>query len=324
MQHRHRLWCHGFAVAEAMDTAQRGGALDWSLVQELIRRSSAEAKATDDAVIASGVSTDQLEPGVRHGIDDIVRAYEEQLEFVEDCGSRAIVMASRALAASARGPGDYGMVYDRILSQACEPVILHWLGDAFDPHLRGYWGSTSATEAMEICLAIIHDNASRIDGIKISLLDARLEIEMRRRLPAGVRMYTGDDFDFDSLILGDDQGHSDALLGIFDATFPAVSCALAALRDGGRDEYRAIMTPLRRLSREIFRADTQYYKVGLVLLAYVNGYQDHFTLLGGMESARSIVHLSNVFRLADEAGLVIDPEEAASRFRHVLATHGVT
>ena len=254
---------------------------------------------------------------------DVEAAYETQCAFVEGAGGRVILMASRALAACAAGPDDYIRVYGRILSQVAQPVVLHWLGDMFDPQLAGYWGSRDLDAAMETCLHIIGDHAAKIDGIKISLLDAEREIAMRRRLPPGVKMYTGDDFNYPALILGDQRGHSHALLGIFDAIAPAASAALQALDAGDRARYEAILAPTVPLSRHIFAAPTYHYKTGIVFLAYLNGHQAHFRMVGGQESARSITHLAELLMLADRAGLLRDPELAARRMRHILALAGV-
>ncbi|MDQ3458987.1 MAG: dihydrodipicolinate synthase family protein [Deinococcota bacterium] len=322
LAYRRHLWRYGFAVAEAMDTAQRGMGLDWDGAKELIRRSSAEAKAVGGRV-ACGAGTDHLTPSPHLSLDEVIRAYEEQCIFVEGEGSRIILMASRALAACAKGADDYLKVYDHILSQVAEPVIIHWLGDPFDPTLAGYWGSHDLSAAMEGCLEIIHAHPAKIDGIKISLLDARREIDMRRRLPQGVRMYTGDDFNYPALIRGDNEGYSDALLGIFDAIAPAASTAIAALDAGDAETYEAILEPTVPLSRHIFQKPTFYYKTGIVFLAYLSGHQSHFRMVGGQESARSAPHLAELLVLADEAGLIGDPERAARRMRSVLALAGV-
>ena len=321
LAYRRHLWSYGFAVAEAMDTAQRGMGLDWPMAQTLIRRSVAEAKASG-YVVACGVGTDQLPPSPNISIDDVVRAYEEQLAFVEGLGGRAIVMASRALAACARGADDYAGVYDRILSQVSQPVIVHWLGDMFDPALAGYWGSREISVAMETCLSIVHTHARKVDGIKISLLDAGREIEMRRHLPAGVRMYTGDDFNYPSLILGDAFGYSHALLGIFDAIAPAAAAAFAALDAGDVKGYCELLEPTVALSRHIFQAPTYFYKTGITFLAYLNGYQDHFVMIGGQETARTVGHLATLFMLADKAGLLSDPDLAVQRMRAFLKKGG--
>ena len=324
LAYRHHLWSLGFSIAEAMDTAQRGMGLDWATTQELIRRSLAEARAvgaTDR--IACGAGTDHLAPRPDLSLDEIAAAYEEQCAFVEGAGGRVILMASRALAARAGGPEDYARVYGRILAQVRQPVIIHWLGDMFDPALAGYWGSRDLDAATESCLWIIGEHAAKIDGIKISLLDHEREVAMRRRLPTGVRMYSGDDFNYPALIGGDEAGYSDALLGIFDAIAPAAAAALAALDAGDRAAYDAIFAPTVPLSRQIFRAPTRFYKTGIVFMAYLNGHQAHFRMAGGQESARSVVHLAELFVLADRAGLLADPERAVERMRRTLALAGI-
>ena len=322
LRFRRYVWSLGLGVAEAMDTAQRGMGLDWPTSLELIRRSTALAKA-EGGLIRSGAGTDHLAPSPDLTIDDVIRAYEEQCEAVEQAGGQIILMASRALAACATSPDDYLKVYDRILGQVREPVLIHWLGEMFDPALDGYWGHNDHWQAMETCLAAISANASKVDGIKISLLDKDKEIAMRRRLPAGVRMYTGDDFNYAELIAGDGQGHSDALLGIFDAIAPAASAALGALAKGDTNTFHDILAPTVPLSRHIFRSPTRFYKTGVVFMAYLNGLQEHFVMVGGQQSARSLLHLSDLFRLADTAGLLRDPDEATARMRRVLAVHGV-
>lgn len=322
LAYRRYLWSLGFAVAEAMDTSQRGMGLPWETARELIRRSLKEAQAVGGAV-ACGVGTDQLVLRAKLAPADVVAAYEEQCAAVENAGGRIILMASRALAACATGAEDYVAVYDRILSQVRQPVIMHWLGPMFDPALEGYWGSHDLDLAMEICLHIIRDHAPKVDGIKISLLDRDREVTMRRLLPPGVRMYTGDDFNYPELIAGDDYGYSDALLGIFDTIAPLASRALAALDNGDHDSYMALMEPTVPLSRHIFQAPTMYYKTGVVFLAYLNGHQPHFRMVAGLESARSVVHLAELLVLADRAGLLRDPELAAERMRPVLQLAGI-
>ena len=322
LAYRRHLWSYGLAVAEAMDTAQRGMGLGWPAARELIWRSLEEAQAVG-GVVACGAGTDQLAPGDARWLEDVECAYEEQVSWVESHGGRVILMASRALAQVARSPDDYARVYDRVLRQLSQPVILHWLGDMFDPQLAGYWGAADVGKAMDVCLSVINDHREKIDGIKISLLDADREIEMRRRLPDGVRMYTGDDFNYDRLILGDEHGHSDALLGIFDGIAPAASAALQALDGGDVDAYRAALEPTVPLSRHVFMKPTYAYKTGIVFLAYLNGHQRHFRMIGGAESWRSIPHLCEVFRLADAAGLLVDGEMAAERLRRILAVAGV-
>jgi hypothetical protein len=320
---RERLWDLGLGVAEAMDTAQRGMGLDWPTSLELIRRSVAAAKARGGALLFSGTGTDHLAPEAAKTIDHVIAAYEEQIAAIEAVGGRIILMASRALAAVARSADDYMAVYSRILSQVREPVIIHWLGDMFDPALAGYWGSRDLDAAMDTALSVINANAAKIDGVKISLLDKDKEIAMRRRLAPGVRMYTGDDFNYAELIAGDSEGYSDALLGIFAAIAPAASAALVSLAAGDEATFHDILAPTVPLSRHIFRSPTRFYKTGVVFMAYLNGYQNHFTMIGGQESARSTLHLAELFRLADAAGLLRDPNLAAARMRTVLAARGV-
>jgi len=321
LAYREYLWSLGFGVAEAMDTAQRGMGLDWPLALELIQRSTATAK-TRGALIASGAGTDHLPAGT-HTLQDVTDAYLQQCEAIEAAGGHIILMASRALAAVARDVADYASVYAAVLTQVREPVILHWLGPMFDSALEGYWGSLDIAEATENCLSIIHAHKDKIDGIKISLLDAELEVSMRRKLPDGVRMYTGDDFNYDALIAGDSHGHSDALLGILDAIAPAASLALAALDAGDIDRYRRLLAPTVPLSRHIFASPTQHYKAGVVFLAFLNGFQSHFRMVRGLESARSIAHLSELFVLADKACVLRDPELAAQRMRSFLLPAGI-
>jgi hypothetical protein len=322
MAFREHLWDLGLAVAEAMDTAQRGMGVDWPTSLELIQRSVKAAEARG-GVVASGAGTDHLAPEDAKSIDDVIRAYEHQIEAIEKAGGRIILMASRALAKVAKSPDDYVKVYGRILKQLLEPTIIHWLGDMFDPALAGYWGSPDANRAMDTAVAIINDHAAKVDGVKISLLDKDKEIAMRRKLAKGVRMYTGDDFNYAELIAGDDQGYSDALLGIFDVIAPAASSALVSLAAGDRKSFDDILAPTVPLSRQIFRAPTRFYKTGVVFMAYLNGHQDHFTMIGGQESCRSTLHLAEIFRLADAAGLLRDPAEAVNRMRTLLAARGI-
>ena len=322
LAYRRYLWSLGLRVAEAMDTAQRGMGLDWAMSKELIRRSIAEAKAVGGE-IASGAGTDHLTPDPSLTLDDIIRAYEEQCAFIEGEGGRIILMASRALAAAAKSPQDYAVVYDRILGQLSQPVIIHWLGDMFDPALAGYWGSADLDEAMESCLSVLASHIDKVDGIKISLLDKDREIAMRRRLPKGIRMYTGDDFNYSELIEGDEEGYSDALLGIFDAIAPAAGAALNAFDAGDVDRYREILAPTVALSRHIFAAPTRFYKTGVVFMAWLNGHQSHFHMAGGQQSARSVAHLSELFVLADRAHLFHEPDVAAHRMRQFLDLAGV-
>jgi hypothetical protein len=321
--YRRHLWRLGLGVAEAMDTAQRGMGLDWPVSLELIRRGIDAAKGIPGAVIACGAGTDHLAPGAGVTIDRVIAAYEEQCGAIEKLGGRIILMASRALAAAARSPEDYARVYGRVLGQLKQPAILHWLGEMFDPALDGYWGHKDHLKAMEVCLGVIETSRTKVDGIKISLLDKDKEVVMRRRLPPGVRMYTGDDFNYAELIEGDDVGYSDALLGIFDSIAPAASAALGRLAAGDSKSFHDILAPTVPLSRHVFKAPTRFYKTGVVFMAYLNGHQDHFVMVGGQQSARSLLHLAELFRLADQAGLLADPDLAAARMRSVLATHGV-
>jgi hypothetical protein len=321
---RCHLWSWGLGVAEAMDTAQRGMGMDWPSSLELIRRTLEAARGVPGAAVGCGAGTDHLAPDPNASIERVIAAYEEQCAAVEKLGGRVVLMASRALAACARSPDDYATVYDRVLAQVREPVIIHWLGEMFDPALEGYWGHADHDRAMEVCLDVIRRNAAKVDGIKVSLLARDKEIAMRRRLPKGVRMYTGDDFNFAELIEGDREGYSDALLGIFDAIAPAASAALSALAANDRAGYHDILAPTVPLSRHIFRAPTRFYKTGVVFLAWLNGHQDHFVMVGGQESARHLLYLAELFRLADAAGLLADPELACHRMRQFLATRGIT
>jgi hypothetical protein len=320
---RKHLWALGFGVAEAMDTAQRGMGLDWPSSLELIRRSIEAARDVPGALLASGAGTDHLESGPKVTVANVIAAYEQQFEAVERAGGRIIMMASRALAACTKSPDDYYRVYTKLLQQAKEPVIIHWLGEMFDPALAGYWGYADHYKAMEVALTVIQANAAKIDGVKVSLLDKQKEVDMRRRLPKGMRMYTGDDFNYAELIEGDGEGYSDALLGIFDAIAPAASGALAALARGDRQSFHEILAPTVPLSRHIFGAPTRFYKTGVVFLAWLNGHQEHFVMVGGQQSARHILHLAEAFRLADRAGLLRDPELACRRMRQLLAVNGL-
>ncbi|OWV00552.1 dihydrodipicolinate synthase family protein [Micromonospora wenchangensis] len=318
---RRHLWSYGLGVAEAMDTAQRGAGLDYPATRELIRRSAAEARAVGGRIVA-GVATDQLPPAPAT-VAQVTRAYADQLADVTAAGARPVLMCSRHLAAAATGPDDYLRVYDELLTAADQPVVLHWLGDMFDPALAGYWGSTDLDEATETVLHLIKQHQGRVDGIKVSLLDADREVALRRRLPAGVRLYTGDDFHYPELIRGDGQGHSDALLGVFAAIAPAAAAALAALDAGDLDRYDAVFAPTLPLARHLFAAPTWFYKTGIVFLAWLAGHQEHFTMLAGQQSGRSPAHLARLLVLADAAGLLPDAELAAARARAYLTVAGV-
>ena len=330
--YRLHLWRLGLGVAEAMDTAQRGMGLSWPTSLELIKRSLDAAKDVPGALVASGCGTDHLDIDQVKTIDDVIRGYETQMAAIEKLGGKLIVMASRALARVATSPADYEKVYSRILSQAKQPVVLHWLGDMFDPALKGYWGSDDVDQAMDTALDVINAHPDKVDGIKISLLDKDREIAMRRRLPPGVRMYTGDDFNYAELIAGDSfddsamHSQSDALLGIFDAIAPAASAALAELakpEKGNVDKFHAILGPTVPLSRHIFKAPTRFYKTGIVFMAWLNGHQNHFTMVGGQQNTRSILHLAELFRLADAANVLEQPELAVRRMKTLLAMHGM-
>ncbi|MET8113274.1 dihydrodipicolinate synthase family protein [Streptomyces prasinus] len=317
---RRHLWSHGLGVAEAMDTAQRGMGLDWAGAAELIRRSAAEAKAVGGR-IACGVGTDQIAFGT---LAEVRAAYEEQLALVEESGAQAILMASRALASAAKSPDDYLEVYGHLLRQAAEPVILHWLGPMFDPALEGYWGSSDLDAATDTFLEVIAAHPDKIDGIKVSLLDAGREVALRRRLPQGVRCYTGDDFHYPELIAGDEQGFSHALLGIFDPLGPLAAEAVRVLDTGNTDGFRALLDPTVELSRHLFQAPTRFYKTGVVFLAWLAGHQSHFAMVGGLQSARSLPHLARAYELADGLGLFPDPKLAEDRMRTLLHLYGVT
>jgi len=319
---RRHIWSYGLGVAEAMDTAQRGMGLDWAAARELIRRSVAEAKAVGGRIVC-GVQTDHLRPGSAGTLREVEAAYEEQCEFVEAQGGRVVLMASRELARIAKSADDYYRVYGTVLSGLSSTALIHWLGEVFDPQLAGYWGSNDLDLAMATLLAVIEGNRARVEGLKLSLLDQRREVEMRRRLPAGVHMFTGDDFDYPTTILGDDGHYSDALLGAFDAIAPAASAALLALDAGDRRGFGSILEPTVPLSRHIFKAPTYFYKTGIVFLAYLNGHQHHFRMVGGLESGRSSVHLAELFVLADRAGLLRDAEIAVDRMRKVMSIFGV-
>ncbi len=323
MAFRHHLWALGFKIAEAMDTSQRGMGLDWAGAQELIRRSLADARSVDGADLACGAGTDHLAPADTRSLDDVIRAYETQIGFVEKEGGRSIMMASRALARIATSADDYRKVYGRILSQTKDKVVLHWLGDMFDPQLRGYWGSETFETALDTVLSIIEENKDKVEGIKISLLDNTYEMALRNRLPDCVLCFTGDDFNYAELIEGDGLKYSHALLGIFDAVAPSASKALASLASGDVETFRAVIEPTVPLSRKIFEAPTQYYKAGVVFLAWLNGHQKHFTMPAGMQSARGVLHYADIFRLADKANVLDKPELAVERMKAFLVMQGI-
>lgn len=323
LAYRHHLWRLGFNIAEAMDTAQRGMGVSWEIAKELIIRSLQEAQTVPGADLAAGVGTDQLEAAHATTLEQVIAAYEEQMELVEQHNGKIILMASRALAKVAKTPQDYLAVYNRLLEQSQDKIILHWLGEMFDPALAGYWGSTDFAAAADTVLEIIANNVDKVEGIKISLLSKEKEVAFRKRLPSQVKMYTGDDFNYPELIAGEDGHYSHALLGIFDAIAPVAAAALNELAQGNSGEYYRLMNPTVALSREIFKAPTQYYKAGIVFLAWLNGHQSHFSMAGGMQAAREISHYAEIFRLADQAGLLQNPQLATRRMKNLLTVYGL-
>ena len=320
LRFREHLWSLGFGVAEAMDTAQRGMGLDWTAAKELIRRSCLAASSGKHQIVC-GAGTDQLSNA--RSLSDVAAAYEEQCDWIEQWNGQVVIMASRSLAAVARSFDDYQQVYSGIVGSCKDRVILHWLGPMFDPALTGYWGSTDLDIATENFLILLNAFASKVAGVKISLLDKDREVGIRRRLPPEITLFTGDDFSYPELILGDEAGFSHALLGIFDAIGPVASAAFGALDRGDRDGFLQILNPTVRLARHIFQEPTYHYKTGLVFLAYLNGLQTHFRMVGGLESARSVAHMSRLFILADQAGLLLDQETAVERMQRFLALAGV-
>jgi hypothetical protein len=317
---REHLWSLGFKVAEAMDTAQRGMGVDWPVARELIQRSLRHARGIPGADLACGVGTDQLAATPDVTLAQVEAAYREQLEAVEAEGGRVILMASRALVACARGADDYLALYARLLNDASKPVVLHWLGEMFDPALRGYWGSPDLATALDTVATLVRQNADRIEGIKVSLLDARWELALRERLPVGVKMYTGDDFNYAELMEGDGAGYSHGLLGIFDPIASVAAVALGELAAGRAQRFRELLDPTVALSREIFRAPTRHYKAAIVFLAWLNGHQPHFSMAAGLQSARGVSHFAKVFELADASGVLTDPEHAHRCMQRYLAT----
>lgn len=319
MEFRRYLAGLGLGIAEAMDTAQRGMGLDWPGALELIRRTRAEVP---EALVGNGCGTDHLDPADAKTLDDVIRAYLEQVEAIQSLGGRIVLMASRALARVATSPDDYLHVYAKVLAACDQPVILHWLGEMFDPALAGYWGSSDFPQALDTVLAVIEQNIAKVDGIKMSLLDKDKEITLRRRLPEGVKMYTGDDFNYPELIEGDEQGFSHALLGIFDPLAPAAAYAVSRLAEGDKAGFRATLDPTVPLARTIFRAPTQYYKTGVVFLAWLNGFQDHFIMLNGHQAMRPLPYFTEIFRQSDACGLLRDPDLAVSRMKSLLGLYG--
>ncbi|GGH98687.1 dihydrodipicolinate synthase family protein [Arthrobacter liuii] len=339
MAYRHELWSYGLGVADAMDTAQRGMGLDWAATQQLIKRTGVEAASVVSAgtpatagksvrdLVSCGAGTDQLDidalPTGEAGIKAVLEAYREQIAFIAEAGPKVIIMASRALARVARGPEDYVTVYSALLQEVDQPVILHWLGTMFDPALAGYWGSDDVATATATFLGLIRDNEAKVDGVKVSLLDASHEVALRAALPDGVRLYTGDDFNYPELIDGDGSHHSDALLGIFAAIYPAASVALQNYDAGNPAKAREILDTTRELGEHIFNAPTFYYKTGIAFMSWLNGKQPGFQMVGGLHSGRSVCHLARTFELADKAGLLKDPALAAFRMSDYLRINGV-
>ena len=339
MAYRHELWSYGLGVADAMDTAQRGMGLDWVATQQLIKRTGVEAASvvaagnpatagkTVQDLVSCGAGTDQLDihtlPSGEPGLRAVLEAYREQISVVSEAGPKVILMASRALAKVASGPEDYLKVYSTLLQEVDQPVILHWLGTMFDPALAGYWGSDDVAAATETFLGLIKDNAAKVDGVKVSLLDASHEVALRAALPEGVRLYTGDDFNYPELIDGDGSHHSDALLGIFAAIYPAASAALQNYDAGNPAKAREILDSTRELGKHIFSAPTFYYKTGIAFMSWLNGKQPGFQMVGGLHSGRSVCHLARTFELADLAGLLKDPALAAFRMSDYLRINGV-
>jgi hypothetical protein len=317
---RRHVWSCGLGVADAMDTAQRNMGLHWSATSELIRRSAAEAKGVGGDLVV-GINTDHLEDAVV-SLEQVIAGYLAQLEVAENAGARVVLMASRHLARAAGGPADYEQVYRSVLQRAANPVIMHWLGAAFDSQLAGYFGTTFR-QASDAVIRIIEENASQVRGIKMSLLDADAEIAVRRRLPAGVTMFTGDDYHYVDLIEGDERGHSDALLGAFAAVAPRAAIALDALSRGDNAEYRRVLEPTEALARHIFVSPTQFYKTGVAFMSWLNGHQPAFQMVGGLHSGRSLTHLSEIVRLANDALALERPELAAHRWRSLLHLNGV-
>lgn len=321
---RQGLWDQGLGLAEAMDTAQRSMGVDWLTAKELVERTMAAARAHPlRPRVASGAGTDHMGPDALGNLDAILAAYETQFEALEAAGSQVILMATRALPALGATPDDYRRVYRHLIDGAAQPVILHWLGEMFDPALAGYWGCADVAAASDFVLSLIAENPAKVDGIKISLLDQAHEEAFRARLPAGVRLYTGDDFNYAPLIAGDGTHFSHALLGIFAAIAPAAAQALEALAMGDRARFDALLAPTVPLSREIFRAPTRFYKAGIAFLSWLNGSQRHFIMPAGFQSSRDITHYAQVYRLADKAGLLAKPDLAQARMRTLLSLHGL-
>ena len=321
---REWLWDQGLGLAEAMDTAQRGMGVDWETAKELIQRTMRAAKIRSTPIqVACGAGTDHCQPHTLTTPEAIAGAYETQMEAIEAAGGQVILMASRAFTANGCEEEDYHFVYRGLIDSAQDPVILHWLGDMFDPALAGYWGHADVEAASNFVLNLIGENPGKVDGIKISLLDQAHEEGFRKRLPPGVKLYTGDDFNYPTLIDGDGEHYSHALLGIFAAIAPAASLALAQQKAGDKQGYYKTFNPTVPLAREIFKAPTRFYKAGIGFLSWLNGLQSHFVMPQGFQASRDITHYAEVFRSADQARLLLDPDLANRRMGHFLALHGI-
>lgn len=322
---RRNVYSWGLGVADAMDTAQRNMGLDAAATRELISRSAEVAREEGGSVVV-GVNTDHVAES-HISLDQVIDAYKEQLHFTEEQGAGPVLMASRHLARVAENADDYRRVYREVLSSATVPVVLHWLGTAFDPELAGYFGADDWQTASAVLLDVIAENPDVVAGVKMSLLNAESEISVRERLPQGVRMFTGDDFNYVGLIGGDTvgqgDGHSDALLGAFAAITPVASAAIQALDGGDPARYLEILGPTEELSRQVFAAPTFYYKTGVAFLAWLNGHQPAFQMVGGLHSARSLPHLSRIVELANASLALENPELARERWHGMLRLNGV-
>lgn len=322
---RRNVYSWGLGVADAMDTAQRNMGLDAAATRELISRSAGVAREEGGSVVV-GVNTDHVAES-HISLDQVIDAYKEQLHFTEEQGAGPVLMASRHLARVAENADDYRRVYREVLASATVPVVLHWLGTAFDPELAGYFGADDWQTASAVLLDVIAENPDKVAGVKMSLLNAESEISVRERLPQGVRMFTGDDFNYVGLIGGDTvgqgDGHSDALLGAFAAITPVASAAIQALDAGDSARYLEILGPTEELSRQVFAAPTFYYKTGVAFLAWLNGHQPAFQMVGGLHSARSLPHLSRIVELANASLALENPELARERWHGMLRLNGV-
>lgn len=320
---RRNVYSWGFGVADAMDTAQRNMGLDAAATRELIARSASVAREEGGSVVV-GVNTDHVDE-THISLDAVIDAYRSQLAFTEEQGAGPVLMASRHLARVATSAEDYRRVYRAVLSESTTPVVLHWLGTAFDPELQGYFGADDWQAASDVLLEIIAENPDKVAGVKMSLLNGESEISVRERLPEGVRMFTGDDFNYVSLIGDSGQGtrpYSDALLGAFAAITPVASAAIQALDAGDHAAYERILGPTEELSRQVFAAPTFYYKTGVAFLSWLNGHQPAFQMVGGLHSARSLPHLSRIVELANASLALENPQLARERWHGMLTLNG--